>query len=178
MIPRRTFLRQSGLGALGLVTGLRPGSMTRTEKPGKAPKNILVLGGTGFIGPHMVRYAVERGHTVSIFTRGRSDADLPPGVERLVGDRADDLSALEGRSWDVVLDNNTQDYRWAELSTALLREQVGQYLFVSSISAYDSALYANSDRNSPVMEPVITESSATNQPPDGWRNGDDAPYGL
>ena len=100
-----------------------------------SPKRFLILGGTGFIGPHTVRYAVERGHEVTIFTRGRADADLPD-VERLVGDRNGDLAALEGRNWDVVFDNNCQNYRWAQLSTELLKDAAEQYIFVSSISAY------------------------------------------
>src|SRR5690242_16734791 len=62
--------------------------------------NMLVLGGTGFIGPHLVRQAVSRGHRVTIFTRGRHQAELPNGVERLIGDRNGQLGALEGKQWD------------------------------------------------------------------------------
>ena len=67
----------------GIAFGALPGLSN-------ASKRLLILGGTGFIGPHMVRYAVERGHKVTIFTRGNSKVDLPNDVERLIGDRNDD----------------------------------------------------------------------------------------
>ena len=66
------------------------------RQPAAAPLDILVLGGTGFIGPHLVRHAVSRGHRVTIFTRGRRQADLPESVIRLIGDRNGQLGALEG----------------------------------------------------------------------------------
>ena len=72
----------------------------------QARLNILILGGTGFIGPFQVRYALERGHTVTLFNRGRTNADLFPEVETLIGDRNGQLDALRGRSWDVVIDNS------------------------------------------------------------------------
>ncbi|MGD8602475.1 MAG: NAD-dependent epimerase/dehydratase family protein, partial [Gemmatimonadota bacterium] len=132
---------------------------------------------TGFIGPHMVRYAVERGHEVSIFTRGRSHVDLPDDVEHLVGDRSGDHQALEGRSWDVVLDNNAQDHRWVQRSTQLLRDAAGQYVFVSSISAYalDEDSYAHADRI--LREPIIDEDYERFGPPGGWTEGEPLPYG-
>ena len=140
-------------------------------------KRFLILGGTGFIGPHTVRYAVERGHEVTIFTRGRADADLPD-VERLVGDRNGDLAALEGRTWDVVFDNNCQNYRWAQLSTELLKDAAEHYIFVSSISAY-AIEGMNFDKKDTVLwEPAVPEDYPRFEPPDGWQDGDDAHYGL
>lgn len=151
---RREFLRLSAAagGALGL--GLDPlageaalrsppaepatGGAAPPHPPARAPLRMLILGGTGFIGPHMVRYAVERGHEVSIFTRGRSEADIPD-VEQLVGDRNDDLSALRGRTWDVVMDNNAGTGRapwWVEGPATLLRDSVDRYYFVSTRSVY------------------------------------------
>ena len=190
---RRDFLRATGIAGAGLGLGLGApglglaftnGSGPRSEpesRPGSrqapAPRKLLILGGTGFIGPHMVRYAVERGHEVTIFTRGRTEADLPD-VEHLIGDRNDDLSALEGRSWDVVLDNNTQDYRWAQLSTELLRDASEQYFFVSSISAYISPGLAYQHKHRVLYEHLIDEDSERFTPPEGWQDGDDAPYGL
>ena len=190
---RRDFLRTTGIAGAGLGLGLGApglglaftnGSGPQSEPesgPGSrqapAPRKLLILGGTGFIGPHMVRYAVERGHEVTIFTRGRTEADLPD-VEHLIGDRNDDLSALEGRSWDVVLDNNTQDYRWAQLSTELLRDASEQYLFVSSISAYISPGLAYQHKHRVLYEHLIDEDSERFTPPEGWQDGDDAPYGL
>jgi 2'-hydroxyisoflavone reductase len=138
---------------------------------------MLILGGTGFIGPHTVRYAVERGHRVTILTRGKTQADVGD-VEHLIGDRNDDLSALGKRKWDVVLDNNARDYRWVQLSTKALKDSVGQYLFVSSISAYrtDAMSLATADRV--LTEPLIDESAERFTPPATWKDGDVAPYGL
>lgn len=187
---RRDFLRTAGAagiaGAAGLgATGLpgtasaapAPGARPEPAKTGPAPKRILVLGGTGFIGPHMVRYAVERGHEVSIFTRGRSDADIPD-VEHLIGDRNDDLSALEGRSWDVVLDNNARDYRWVQLSTRVLRDAAEHYVFVSSISAYEGEAMGWETADRVLRDPIIDEDSPRFRPPPEWRDGEEAPYGL
>ncbi len=191
---RRDFLRTTAIAGTGLGLGLGTparslasidGSRARRAvgatgpRPRRtpAPKRLLVLGGTGFIGPHMVRYAVERGHEVTIFTRGRAQADLPD-VERLVGDRNGDLDALKGRSWDVVLDNNTQNYRWAQLSTELLRDAAERYVFVSSISAYVSPGLAYEHKNRILYEHLIDEDSERFASPDGWRDGDEAHYGL
>lgn len=142
-----------------------------------APKRILILGGTGFIGPSMVRYAVERGHEVSIFTRGRTQADIPE-VERLIGDRNDDLSALRGRTWDVVLDNNARDYRWVRLSTDLLRDATERYVFVSSISAYSLEEMDLEGIQHPLQEPVVDEDSPLLKRPADFQEGEEAPYGL
>ena len=98
---------------------------------------ILILGGTGFIGPHQVRYALSRGHEVTLFNRGRTNAQIFPEVEKLVGDRQDDLSALEGRTWDVVVDNSaTNAPHWVEASANLLKDSCERYIFVSTRSVY------------------------------------------
>ena len=126
----------------------------------------------------MVRYAVERGHEVTIFTRGRSQIELPAGVERLVGDRNDDHTALEGRTWDVVLDNNARDYRWVQKSTELLKDAASHYLFVSSISAYALEGFGWDYKDRVLMEPIVGEDYKRISPPEGWADGDDADYGL
>lgn len=99
---------------------------------------ILILGGAGLTGPHQVRYALARGHSVTLFNRGRTP--LPPdlaGVEHLHGDRAaGDLSALEGRTWDVCIDNPTTLPVWARDATQRLAGKVGRYIFLSTISVY------------------------------------------
>jgi 2'-hydroxyisoflavone reductase len=169
---RRDFLKAAGTIGAGVALG---GACAPGRRTGK---HILVLGGTGFIGPHMVRYAWERGHRVSIFTRGRTQASLPAGVEHLIGDRNDDHSALEGRSWDVVLDNNAQDYRWVERSTELLESAANHYVFVSSISAYALEGFGWEHKDRVLMEPIVDESFQRIAPPEGWSHGDDAPYGL
>jgi 2'-hydroxyisoflavone reductase len=105
-----------------------------------APLDVLILGGTGFIGPHEIRYALAQGHNVTMFNRGRTNPHLFPDVERLIGDRDDQLDALRGRQWDVVIDNSGFYPRHARLSAELLEPNVGMYLFVSSISAYSQEL--------------------------------------
>lgn len=181
---RREFIRTTGVVGAGLALGgsaacggTQPGAGSSAESPPESLR-ILMLGGTGFIGPHMVRYAVERGHQVSIFTRGRREIDLPESVERLVGDRNDDHTALEGRTWDVVLDNNAQDYRWVQKSAALLADAAQQYVFVSSISAYALEGFGWDRSEEVMLEPMVDEDYARIEPPEGWRDGDDAPYGL
>ncbi len=183
---RRDFVRTTGVVGAGLVLGAgacAPGDESQPEQSPAmtatpTPKRILILGGTGLIGPHMVRYAVDRGHEVTIFTRGNRQPDLPDSIERLIGDRNNDHTALEGRTWDVVFDNNAQDYRWVQTSTELLRDAVEHYVFVSSISAYalDGFGY---DRSAQVMtEPLVDEDYPRIDPPEEWSDGDDAPYGL
>lgn len=182
---RRDFVKTAGVVGAGLALtanaacadGAESGSTSDADARPDS-KRILILGGTGFIGPHTVHYAMERGHQVSIFTRGRSDVDLPEGVERLVGDRGDDHTALEGRTWDVVLDNNCQDYRWAKTSTELLKDATDQYLFVSSISAYALEGFGWDRADQVMTEPLVDEDYARIDPPEDWVDGDEAPYGL
>ena len=182
---RRDFLKTAGAVGAGIALGgasacapdAQSGDPASTTAP--ASKRLLILGGTGFIGPNMVRYAVERGHEVSIFTRGRSVTELPEGVEHLIGDRNDDHTALEGRTWDVVLDNNTQDYRWVQNSTELLKDAAEHYVFVSSISAYDlEGGFGWGAKDRILMEPIVDEGYKRISPPEGWSDGDDAGYGL
>jgi 2'-hydroxyisoflavone reductase len=99
--------------------------------------NILVLGGTQFVGRHMVQALLERGHSVTTFTRGQTADTLPPEVERLHGDRsAGDLGALEGRIWDACLDVSGYLPRVVEQSVKLLEGAVKRYLFISTVSVY------------------------------------------
>ncbi len=98
--------------------------------------DILVLGGTGFIGPHEVESALGRGHRVTLFNRGRSNPYLFPQLEKLTGDRAGDLESLKGRKWDVVLDLSGFRAEWVDLTTELLQGNVDSYVFFSDISVY------------------------------------------
>lgn len=97
---------------------------------------LLVLGGTLFLGRHVVEAALERGHDVTLFSRGRTNPGLYPEAEHLVGDRDGDLSALRGRAWDAVVDPSGYVPRVVAASAELLADRVGHYTFVSSISAY------------------------------------------
>lgn len=97
---------------------------------------LLVLGGTRFVGRHLVEAALARGHEVTLFHRGRHGAELFPRVERLHGDREADLSALRGRRWDAVLDTSAYVPRVARTSAEALADAVDLYLLVSTISVY------------------------------------------
>ncbi|WP_310755000.1 NAD-dependent epimerase/dehydratase family protein [Candidatus Palauibacter soopunensis] len=136
---RREFVKTSARagGALGVLGAFGSAACAGSEG---GPLRILILGGTRFIGPHQVKYALDRGHEVSIFTRGQTEPpfyqDYFERVEHLIGDRTSDLSALEGREWDAVIDNSASYPSWVASTTELLRGQVDRYLFVSSISAY------------------------------------------
>lgn len=128
---RRDFVHLGAAGVLGLGFG------TFRLRPWRAaPLRILVLGGTGFIGPHQVRYARARGHTVTLFNRGRTGPGLFPEVETLIGDRDGKLDALRGRTWDAVIDNSGYVPRVVRDSARLLEGKVGQYLFVSTGGVY------------------------------------------
>jgi 2'-hydroxyisoflavone reductase len=99
---------------------------------------ILILGGTRFIGVHMTEFALRRGHTVTLFNRGETEPQLFSEVEKLKGNRDAQLSALQGRSWDAVIDNSGFVPRHVRLSAQLLAPKVRQYLFVSTGSVYAS----------------------------------------
>jgi 2'-hydroxyisoflavone reductase len=105
---------------------------------GKRPTTLLILGGTGFLGPHVVEHALARGMQVTLFNRGKTNADLFPEIEKLRGDRDGNLEALRGRSWDAVLDTSGYVPRVVRASAELLAPAVKQYVFISSISAYAS----------------------------------------
>ncbi|MBP8297095.1 MAG: hypothetical protein KAX84_13360, partial [Burkholderiales bacterium] len=97
---------------------------------------LLVLGGTLFLGRHVVEHALARGHAVTLLTRGRTNPDLFPDAERLIGDRDGDLAVLRGRTWDAVIDTCGYVPRIAGASAAALKDAVGHYTFISSISVY------------------------------------------
>jgi 2'-hydroxyisoflavone reductase len=118
---------------------------------------LLVLGGTLFLGRHVVEAALERGDTVTIFNRGRTGPGLFPGVERLRGDRDGDLSVLAGRSFDAVIDTSGYIPRHVSAAARMLAETVEQYTFVSSISVYGDALPAGFDESAPVAELSLPE---------------------
>jgi len=101
---------------------------------------VLILGGTSFLGPHQVRYLIARGHSVSIFTRGRTETAMFPEafqqVEHLIGDRNSDLSALRGKTWDAVIDNSGRSVEWTRDSAQLTKDTADRYLYVSSTGVY------------------------------------------
>ena len=156
MTTRRSFLRTAALASGAVLTGCASGiarAASEDRAPaGTAPRklNLLVLGGTGFIGPHQVRYAVSRGHHVTVFTRGRHQAELPEGVEYLQGDRNGQLQALQGRDWDAVIDNSATNPDWVRQSAGLLKDHAGQYIYVSSTGVFYPYRTVPVDESTPV----------------------------
>ena len=112
---------------------------------------LLVLGGTKFLGRATVDAALQRGHEVTLFNRGRTNPELFPEAEKLRGDRANDLSALSGRTWDAVVDTSAYVPQEARASAEALANGAGYYLFISSVSVY-ADLSQPVDEESPLDE--------------------------
>src|SRR4051794_4353301 len=112
---------------------------------------LLVLGGTQFLGRHLVEAALGRGHEVTTFTRGVTNPGLFPDVEEIRGDRGADLGQLRGREWDAVVDTSGYLPRVVRASAEALAGSVGVYAFVSSISAYGD-LSGPVDEESPLAQ--------------------------
>ncbi|HVW69847.1 MAG TPA: NAD-dependent epimerase/dehydratase family protein [Steroidobacteraceae bacterium] len=108
-------------------------------------KTLLILGGTGFIGPHLTQEALRHGWKVTHFNRGKQIAGGVKGVETLVGDRQGQLDALRGRKWDAVIDDTGYVPKYVKMSAELLAPNVGYCLYISSISAYASFARPNSE---------------------------------
>lgn len=159
-------------GATAIETRTSPLGSPRRSAPPRSLR-LLILGGTGFIGPWQVRYALERGHEVTIFNRGESAPGMFDGVEELTGDReTGELDALRGREWDAVIDNSASRADapdWVRDSAGLLKDVADQYLFISTRSVFRdlSAVPATVDA------PVLTRETTSN-----WSEGQPYPYGL
>lgn len=187
MTNRRDFLTHLGLAGGAAAIGLSSPSALAASTSGltaltrlpshasNAPRRIklLILGGTGFIGPHQVRYAVERGHEVTIFNRGRSAPGVFEGVEELTGDRSTgDLASLSGRKWDAIIDNSASRAdapMWVKDSANKLRDSADQYLFISTRSVFADLSQVPGTVNAPLL-------NKTNTP--NWTEGRPYPYGL
>jgi 2'-hydroxyisoflavone reductase len=161
-IDRRRFLSGSLAAGLAAACGARkdpppavgggPGlaPAPRPAAPTPAKKTILVLGGTGFLGPHVVDAALARGHAVTLFNRGKTRPELYPNVEKLQGDRDGKLEALKGRSWDAVVDTSAYVPRITKLSAELLAPSVKQYVNISTISVYANHDKVGADETAPL----------------------------
>ncbi|MEX2610512.1 MAG: NAD-dependent epimerase/dehydratase family protein [Gemmatimonadota bacterium] len=178
---RRDFVRTAALGAAGasLLPGTLEGSTHAPRPAGGAgaaaqalPRalRILILGGTGFIGPHLVRTVLERGHTPVLFNRGRTEPRLfveqYAGLENLVGDRNGDLSALAGGRWDVVVDDSGYTPAQVRATAELLRDSVGQYLFTSTRAVYRDFTPAHVDEDAPVGMRGVPDTEWTGYGPE------------
>jgi 2'-hydroxyisoflavone reductase len=169
MTSRREFLHLGAAAAgAAALTGTFPGRsagqpitpVTPHAPVHAAPPRslrILILGGTGFTGPFQVQYATSRGHHVTVFNRGRRQADIPASVVQLQGDRneAGGLQALRdavagGQRWDVVIDNPTTLPFWVRDAGQVLRDATDQFVFISTISVYADTSRAGMDEDTPL----------------------------
>src|SRR6266446_4598435 len=146
---RRTFLKLSAIAGGSVGLGLMPGASAFSEvingtvgSFGHAakPLRILILGGPRFTDPHQVRYALSRGHKVTVFNRGKTHpGELPKEAEQLIGDRNGQLDALKGRTWDVVIDIPTTLPVWVRDAAQILKGNVDRYVLTSTISVYQDS---------------------------------------
>jgi 2'-hydroxyisoflavone reductase len=160
MKNRREFLKTAAIASGAVVTAKLPAVAAELVAP-PAPLRILILGGTGYIGPHLVKHAVSRGHHVTIFTRGRRDPELPDSIERLTGDRNGQLQALEGKTWDAVIDDSATNPEWVRQSTELLKGKAGRYLFTSSTGVFYPYLKRGLDETAPVLTTLTDPGDAS-----------------
>ena len=156
MPTRRDFLKHSllmGGAAMGAGAFASPRRLVAMVSPSRSLR-VLILGGTGFIGPHVVHGFISRGHQVTVFNRGRSEPRLYPeifdDVENLIGDRDGDLASLEGREWDVVVDNSGYTPDQVRATAQLLSGSVGQYIFTSTRGVYAGFTHSPMDEDAPI----------------------------
>lgn len=140
---RRDLLKLGALAFAAVTTGAHAATDDKVAAPRAAkPLDLLILGGTGLTGPHQVRYALARGHRVTIFNRGRKQPEWLGQVEQLLGDRdTNDYASIKaevakGRRWDAVIDNPSSVPAWIRDAAKVLKGHVGGYTMISSISAY------------------------------------------
>ena len=133
--------------------------------PASRPLDILFLGGTGFLGPHQINYAVARGHRVTMFNRGSNAGMYGDAVEEMVGNRDpevdDGLSSLQGeRTWDVVIDNSGYVPRHVRASVELLKGRCRRYIYISTVSVYDfeaATVFPESAKLAVLDDPAVEE---------------------
>src|SRR5436309_11661029 len=170
---RRIFLKLSAMVGGGVGLGLIPGvsalsakePVARTKRAVKSLR-ILILGGTGFTGPFQVRYALSRGHKITVFNRGRTHpGELPKEAEQLLGDRNGKLDALKGRTWDVVIDNPATLPVWVRDAAQILKGNADRYVYISSISCYGDTSKVGMDESAPLAKytgpDAMKETNAT-----------------
>jgi 2'-hydroxyisoflavone reductase len=159
---RRTFLTTTAGAGAALFLGKRSLALpTDIAARAEASLNILILGGTGYIGPYQVREAIARGHRVTVFNRGITQAELPASVMQLRGDRSIeklDLESLKGKSWDAAIDNWQADPACVTKTAELLKNSVKYYLYVSSTGVFLPYLTPDIKED---IKPVLVDPGAT-----------------
>jgi nucleoside-diphosphate-sugar epimerase len=150
---RRDFIIRSAAAAGAIGLGIVPRIALGDDRgSGRAttPLNILILGGTGFMGPEQVNYALARGHHVTLFNRNKTRPDMFKGqVDQLIGDLNNDTSALAGKSFDVVIDNPTTAPAWVRNVAKYMKGNTRHYIFISTISVYPDNGVPNADETAP-----------------------------
>lgn len=137
---------------------------------------ILILGGTGFTGPLQVKYALERGHKVTVFNRGQTHpGELPKEAEQLLGDRNGQLDALEGRQWDVCIDVAATVPAWVRDAGQILNDNVDRYIFISTISVYSDLSKPGTEEDAPLRK--YSGADAMKETPATVRESNFALYG-
>jgi 2'-hydroxyisoflavone reductase len=165
MSNRRTFIKTTAGAGAGLLLGKRAFAFSNEKSTAAKPLDILILGGTGYIGPYQVRESIARGHKVTVFNRGQHQADLPAGVVHLQGDRSIEklnLDALKGKKWDAAIDNSQTDPAWVTKTAELLKDSVKYYLYVSSTGVffpYDIPRALNESDQVRLVDPDGTKAS-------------------
>ncbi|MGA9531842.1 MAG: SDR family oxidoreductase [Anaerolineales bacterium] len=119
--------------------------------------NLLILGGTVFLGRHLVQAALDANHQVTLFNRGKTNPDLFPDVEKLRGDRNGDLGSLESGRWDAVIDTCGYEPSAVEKTSTLLSDNAGHYTFISTISVYGDPTRSDLDETAPTAELTKSE---------------------
>jgi 2'-hydroxyisoflavone reductase len=138
--------------------------------PDWASLRILILGGTGFIGPNQVRYAAARGHRVTLFNRGRTNPGQFKGlsnIEERLGDRAPkpgNYDSLKAGEWDVVIDNPTTIPRWVREAAEAVKGRANHYIFISTISVYPDNSVIGADETAPVATTTTPDAENTTIP--------------
>lgn len=113
---------------------------------------ILIIGGTKFLGHHLVAAALERNHEVTLFNRGKYSNENFENVEQIRGDRNSDLDKLKNRNWDALIDTCGYLPQTVKLSAEFLKGAVNQYVFISSGSVYSDVRKPNYDENTPTAQ--------------------------
>ncbi len=129
---------------------------------------ILILGGTIFVGRALAEEALNRGHEITLFNRGKRNPGLFPQVETIIGDRTEDISPLAGRTWDAVIDTCGYLPAIVKKSAEFLSGATNRYVFISSISVYSDFSMPGVDENSPLgvlADPNVTEVTGENYGP-------------
>ena len=154
---RRDLMKMGTVAAAGMWLG-------ETALAQAKPLTVLIFGGTGFIGPHFVEALRAGGHKLTLFNRGKRNPglfkDADKEIETVIGDRNESLDGLDGRDWDVVIDDSGYLPAQVKASAELLKDHTQHYIYVSSISAYADLTTAGIDEDyklAQLKDPTVKE---------------------